>query len=91
MDLNGAQAAIRAGYAPNSARQEAHRLLTNADIEAAISELIEARSQRTQITADRVVQQLALIGFANICDFMRIGEDGTPYVDMSNLAVIPQV
>jgi phage terminase small subunit len=85
IDLNGAQAAIRAGYAPNSARQEAHRLLTNAYIEAAISELIRARSERTRITADRVVEELAALGFANIIDFMRIGDDGDPYVDMSNL------
>ena len=71
-----AQAAIRAGYAPNSARQEAYRLLTNADIEAAIAGLIQARSERTKITSDKVVEELAALGFANIFDFMRIGENG---------------
>src|SRR5688572_3294631 len=34
--LNGAEAARRAGFAASGARQEAHRLLTNADIRAAI-------------------------------------------------------
>lgn len=36
VDLNGAAAAVRAGYAERSARQQAHRLLTNADVRAAI-------------------------------------------------------
>ena len=74
--LRSAPCPRRAGYAPNSARQEAHRMLTNAYIEAAISELIRARSERTRITADRVVEELAALGFANIIDFMRIGDDG---------------
>jgi len=30
-----------------------------------------------------VVEGLAALAFANIFDFMRIGDDGDPYVDMS--------
>jgi phage terminase small subunit len=47
-------------------------MLTNAYIEAAICELMAARSERTRVTADRVVEELATLGFANIMDFMRI-------------------
>jgi phage terminase small subunit len=32
-----------------------------------------------------VVEELAALGFANIIDFMRIGDDGDPYMDMSTL------
>lgn len=39
VDLNGAAAAKRAGYAEKSARQHAHRLLTNDDVLAAIDEV----------------------------------------------------
>ncbi|GAB4035018.1 terminase small subunit [Spirosoma gilvum] len=38
---NGARAAREAGYAESGCRQEAYRLLTNADILAAISQLME--------------------------------------------------
>jgi len=51
----------------------------------AIAELVVARSGRTKVTADRVVEGLDWLAFANIFDFMRIGEDGDPYIDMSNL------
>lgn len=36
MDHNGAQAAIRAGYSPRSARETAHRLLTKDDVREAV-------------------------------------------------------
>jgi phage terminase small subunit len=35
------------------------------------------------VTADDVVTELKLLAFANIMDFMRIGENGDPYIDMS--------
>lgn len=66
VDLNAAQAAIRAGYAKASARQQGNRLLTNDDIAAAIAEKQEQRGERTQITADRVLQELARIGLSDL-------------------------
>ena len=83
VDLNGAQAAIRAGYAANSARQEAHRLLTNADIAAAVAELQASRSERTQVTADQVLAEIAKLAFVNMDDYVRVGADGDPFVDLS--------
>jgi len=32
VDFNGAQAAIRAGYSPNAAKEQAYHLLTNTHI-----------------------------------------------------------
>ena len=55
VDLNGTQAAIRAGYSPRTARQIASENLSKPDIADAIAEAQAARSQRTQITADRVL------------------------------------
>ncbi|WP_082444442.1 terminase small subunit [Roseibium aggregatum] len=52
------QAAIRAGYSEATARSQGQRLLTNADIEAAIVEAQNQRSQRTQITQDRILRPL---------------------------------
>lgn len=58
IDLNGTQAAIRAGYSPKAARQQAARLLTNAAIEDLISEKKNERSERTKIDADYVLKRL---------------------------------
>jgi phage terminase small subunit len=85
IDLNATQAAIRAGYSPDTARQIGSQNLSKLDISEAIAELVAARSERTKVTADQVVERLAALAFANIFDFMRIGENGDPYIDMSNL------
>ena len=37
IDLNATQAAIRAGYSPRTAKQQASRLLTNVDVAAAVA------------------------------------------------------
>jgi phage terminase small subunit len=43
------------------------------------------RTERTGITADRVLRELALIGFANMADYMSVGDHGHPCVDFSGL------
>jgi len=50
---NAAQAAIAAGYSKGSARQQGQRLLTNADIRAAI----EKRQKKDPDVADREERQ----------------------------------
>ena len=65
VDLNATQAAIRAGYAVDSAGVTGARLLKNAKISARIGQLMAERSKRTGVNADRVVRELARIAFAN--------------------------
>jgi phage terminase small subunit len=72
VDLNATQAAIRAGYSAKTANRQGARLLTKADIQAAIQAAQQARSGETKITAARVLQELALIAFqdpADVFDF----------------------
>lgn len=57
IDLNATQAAIRAGYSDGSARNQAHRLMTNDDILQRIAELNQDRLKRTNIDADYVLRQ----------------------------------
>ncbi|GAA6196680.1 terminase small subunit [Pseudophaeobacter arcticus] len=66
IDLNATQAAIRAGYSEKGANVQGSKLLANANIQAAIQEAQAKRSIRTKITQDRVLQELARIGFADI-------------------------
>lgn len=57
IDLNGAKAAIRAGYSDTSARQIAAELLKVQDISDAIASAMEKRAQRLELTADDVLKR----------------------------------
>lgn len=59
VDLNGTQAAIRAGYSARTAEQAGARLLRNVKVVAAIVAAQEARSERTKVDADAVLTRLA--------------------------------
>lgn len=65
VDLNATQAAIRAGYSTESARQIATENLSKPSIQEEVQRLMEKRSQRTNITADRVLKELARIAFSD--------------------------
>lgn len=58
IDLNGTQAAIRAGYSPKTAQEQASRLLSNSLVQAAVAKAKEKRVQRLEIDQDRVVLEL---------------------------------
>lgn len=58
VDLNATQAAIRAGYSEDTARQIGSENLSKPDIADAIAEAMAERSKRVQITADEVLREL---------------------------------
>lgn len=66
IDLNAAQAAIRAGYSEKTAKEIGAENLTKPNIAAAIESAMKIRAARTDITADRVLKELAKIGFADV-------------------------
>lgn len=70
IDLNATQAAIRAGYKPNNAQQMGSENLSKPVISSAIAKAMAERSKRTGINQDRVIRELARIGFAKITDIV---------------------
>jgi phage terminase small subunit len=58
IDYNGTQAAIRAGYAANSAHVEASRLLKIAKVREAIQAEEERRAVQEMPVRDRVMREL---------------------------------
>jgi len=62
-DLNATQAAIRAGYSAKTALQQGPRLLGNVGVQSAVQEAMAKRQARTNITQDRVLQELARLAF----------------------------
>lgn len=81
-DMNGTQAAIRAGYAPSAAGQQACVLLKNPKVKAAVQAAKAQRSERTAITADRVLEELARLAFA---------DPSKCYDDAGNLLPVPKM
>lgn len=76
MDLNATQAAIRAGYSERTAYRIGAELLHKTSVAEAIAAGQAQRAQRMEITADRVVAELAKIAFADPRDLMEWGPDG---------------
>ena len=68
VDLNGTQAAIRAGYSKNTANEQASQLLAKLNIQTAVVELKKARSARTKIDADWVLTRLGAEVEADLAD-----------------------
>lgn len=72
IDLNAGRAYERAGYKARgkSADEAASRLLSrNVKVQARIAELQAERAERTEITADRVLEEMALIGFSDLSHY----------------------
>lgn len=72
IDLNATQAAIRAGYSPRTANRIGAENLSKLDIQKEIETRQKEREQRTEITQDRVLRELANIGFAKATDYAEI-------------------
>jgi phage terminase small subunit len=63
VDLNGTQAAIRAGYSKRTAGSQANELLTKPEIQTEVQRLMAARAERVEVTTDRVLQELKALAF----------------------------
>ena len=75
-DFNATQAYIRAGYSKNGATQSAFKLLMNADIQAYLSVLMKKQADRSEKTADDVIDHLTKIAFSNLKDYVKWNKDG---------------
>lgn len=76
--LNATQAAIEAGYSEHTAKQQGSRLLTNADVWAAIQAGMEQRADRMEVSQDDVVSALMAIAFADVRDVAEWGREQDP-------------
>ncbi len=97
IDLNATQAAIRAGYAVNSANEQGCQTLAKLNIQAEIQRLKDERSKRTEIKADNVVKELGKLAFSNIQDYLVVDEDGETHlksfdeIERATLAAIESI
>ncbi len=85
VDLNATAAAKRAGYAARSATTRGYRLLQNPAIAAAVAKAQDKRTARTQVSADRVVTELAKVAFGDPRRLLSWGPGGVVLRDSSEL------
>lgn len=92
IDLNATQAAIRAGYSPETAGAIGAENLKKPQIQKAIARAMADRSRRTGVNADRVVMELAKIAFVNAADVID-ADDATLKTDATqeDLAAVQSV
>lgn len=76
VDLNAKQAATRAGYSPKTAYSIGHENLNKPEIAVAIKKVQEARAERTQVTADKVLKELARVAFSDMRSYAEWGPEG---------------
>ena len=74
IDLNATQAAIRAGYSEKTANEQGARLLVNVSVQKYIQNRKQDRIERTEITQDMVLRELANIAFSNAADYANVIE-----------------
>lgn len=88
IDLNATRA-YRVAY-PSVKREETaavngSRMLRNAKVAAYIQERMQERQKRTEITQDRVLQELAAIAFAKATDYAEIKNECVRIKDTAEL------
>jgi len=93
VDMNAARAAIRAGYSSGTARKSAYQLLKRKAVAEAIAKGQAELAAKIGLTVERIVAELARIGFSDIREVVQWrssatetqGESAGPNVRMGNV------
>lgn len=86
VDLNATQAALRAGYSSKGAKQQGSHLLTNPNVQAAISARRIRVSKKLLVTAENVVEELRRIAFTDRRALFTWGPEGVKVRDSAQLS-----
>ena len=91
---NAIEAYKAAGYSwknmkPETLRVKAAELVAHGTVSVRIAEFKAKKEKRLEkqfdVTVDRIVQELAAIGFSNMEDYIRTTDEGDAFVDFRNL------
>jgi phage terminase small subunit len=86
VDFNATQAAIRAGYSKRTAGRIGDQNVKKLVIKEAIQAQMNALSEKTGITAERVREELGRLAFSNMDDYAEWGPGGVTLTDSSQLS-----
>jgi phage terminase small subunit len=85
VDLNATQAAIRAGYSEKTARSQGQRLLTNVDIQEALTHRRKELQEANDLTPERVIAELVKLAFASMDTYTTWGPLGVRLIPSEEL------
>lgn len=85
IDLNGKQAAIRAGYSARTAEFQASRLLSNVKVKQNLQKLQAEARTKSDITREEVLSELGAIIRAKITNYMTFDGGRIVWKDFSTL------
>ena len=85
IDLNGTQAAIRAGYSKKTAGSQSFDLLKKPEIQAKIKQLEKTVAERLGITHESVLKELKKLAFSDMRKLTKWGENGVTLIDSSQI------
>lgn len=69
----------------SSVWRQAHHVLKKPAVASYVDELKRIALARHEVTVDKIVQELALIAFANMLDYVTINPDGSAHIDLGKL------
>lgn len=71
IDNNKLQACVRAGFTDRDARGHAYRIFERPRVIAYLKPLLQQLHAKTQVSAERVLEEMGRIAFANLADFYK--------------------
>lgn len=86
IDFNASRAARAAGYSEKTAGVMGHTLLKNPKIQQAIRKAMDERAERTKVTQDKVLTELAKIAFSDMRSFLKWDSYGVTLVSSTELS-----
>ena len=86
IDLNATQSANRAGYSKKTAEEQGCRLLKNVKIQKRLSKLRASWMEKYEITEERIMTELSILGFVNPADLFN---SSGRYVNIKDLKDLP--
>jgi phage terminase small subunit len=84
VDLNATQAAKRAGYSTAS-RCAGSQIMSRPNVRQAIDHCLDERTHEYRVEHDRIIQELAALGFAQIADFVSIDGETVKWTSFDDL------
>ncbi len=81
--MSATEAHEKAGYKRNDSN--ASKLANNPDVRARLTEITGVALRNTTITQERVLKELATIGFSNISDFVDLQDGGVTVKDLKKI------
>lgn len=76
---------VKPDASKNSIHVCACKVLANPKVSVRVAELQATVAAKHGVTIDRIVSELATLGFSNMQDYMKVGDDGVPRLDFKGM------